>query len=149
MTNFLSFSVSKSPKGKPSYAEVMPLVDSIPLLELVRDFESAQGWPKGSYGPLDPNRYRYCAWDHYFQGYCRTPMSNPEKTALLVCNCGVFTCWPLLATITTDYETLTWSQFEQPHRRERDYSAFGPFTFDWMDYKDALEELMEQTGPPE
>jgi len=54
----------------------------------------------------------------------------------------------LLAAITTDYETLTWSQFEQPHRPERDYSAFGPFTFDWQDYKDALEELMEQTGPP-
>ena len=38
-------------------------------------------------------------------------------------------------------QTAAWSDFEQPYRRERDYSGFGPLTFDRVQYDRALVEL--------
>jgi hypothetical protein len=36
-------------------------------------------------------------------------------------------CWPLLARIAVTDELVTWDSFEQPHRKERDCTVFGPF----------------------
>ena len=36
------------------------------------------------------------------------------------------------------------ADFEQPHRRERNYSGFGPFVFDLGDYKAAVETAIDQ-----
>jgi hypothetical protein len=45
--------------------------------------------------------------------------------------------------ITVDGDRVTWSQFEQPYRHERDYSAFGPFEFERRQYEEALAALEE------
>ncbi|MFE8950130.1 hypothetical protein [Streptomyces sp. NPDC007856] len=36
---------------------------------------------------------------------------------------------------------MIWDSFEQPHRKTREYTAFGPFQFDRHQYDDALRVL--------
>jgi hypothetical protein len=34
-----------------------------------------------------------------------------------------------------------WDSFQQPHRKERDYSDFGPIVFDAQQYREAVSAL--------
>ena len=38
---------------------------------------------------------------------------------------------------------IEWDQFRHLRRRERDYSGFGPYTFDRKQYETVLEKLAE------
>src|SRR4051812_46116737 len=58
------------------------------------------------------------------------------KTPVLGCECGEWGCWPLMARIAMTAELVIWDSFEQPHRKTRDYTAFGPFRFDRNQYDD-------------
>ncbi|MCX4564720.1 hypothetical protein OHA02_52550 [Streptomyces phaeochromogenes] len=51
-----------------------------------------------------------------------------------------------MARITATANLVTWDAFEQPHRRTRDYAAFGPFQFDRHQYDDALRALSAVIG---
>lgn len=68
---------------------------------------------------------------------------DEERISLLGCGCGVVGCWPLMARISLDADTVTWSDFAQPHRSEDmlfvmgkrglvvwRYEGFGPFVFE-------------------
>jgi len=66
----------------------------------------------------------------------------PGKIALLGCECGEVGCWPLAAEVSISADEVRWSAFEQPFRKERDYSQFGPFVFDQVQYEDALKGLL-------
>lgn len=41
---------------------------------------------------------------------------------------------------------MTLDCFEQPYRKTRDYTAFGPFQFDRHQYDDALQALSKGIG---
>jgi hypothetical protein len=56
-------------------------------------------------------------------------------------------CWPLEARVVIDEETVTWNSFRQPFRPQRDYSDFGPFTFDRREYEAAIAELATRRPP--
>jgi len=60
---------------------------------------------------------------------------------LLGCTCGEVGCWPLIASVYKKDDTICWDGFVQPHRRERDYSEFGPFAFSRTQYDDAVKDL--------
>lgn len=62
---------------------------------------------------------------------------------VLGCGCGEWGCWPLSAAITVHGETVTWSHFSQPHRPDRNYREFGPFTFAAAEYRAAARRAME------
>ncbi len=67
---------------------------------------------------------------------------DQNKTALLVCICGIEGCWSLLCKIRVLGNTVTWTDFEQPHRDEEwDYSNFEGFVFDRQQYLDAIEAM--------
>jgi hypothetical protein len=51
-----------------------------------------------------------------------------------------------MARITATADFVTWDAFEQPHRKARDYVAFGPFQFDRHQYDDALQALSAMIG---
>jgi hypothetical protein len=150
--NQVSFSIVTLDLGQQVWPEIVAEVDGRPLAELAHEYEVAHNLlPASRYGGLCPLRYRFGKWDDYFHGYRTSGMSDPEKTALLNCNCGVFTCWPLLAKLETDFgadddtdATVTWKDFEHPYHRDRDYSGLGPFVFDWSEYEDAVEALQER-----
>ncbi len=93
----------------------------------------------GAYGGLDPSLPTFRRLDEHFRGRFRE-ITGP-KTVLLACDCGEWACWPLPAQITVTEDIVIWDSFEQPYRRDRDYSSFGPFRFDRSQYEAALETL--------
>ena len=111
---------------------VVPLVDGTTLTELIDAFEArAKMQPTGEmYGGFiadvrDAHSFR-----------------PGERRLVLACSCGDTGCWPLLADITVEGDTVVWDAFRQPRRKDRDYTRFGPFRFDREQYEQKLAELV-------
>ncbi len=130
--------------GSPRERRVVPVVDGVPLSRLVARFEQEHEMePAGGYAGIVPAFYNFGALDRYFVGDPHPAFSpNDGKIALLTCECGEVGCWPLHALVGVHGDVVEWSDFEQPHRANRDYSAFGPFVFDASQYRRAVERLM-------
>jgi len=125
-------------------SRVTPELDGRSLVELVGEFETAQDWkPAGGYDGLHLNRFRFGELCEFFHG---RPAWASKQLPLLGCECGEWGCWPLMASIEVGDETVTWSRFTQPHRPERDYTAFGPFTFDRDAYDLEVDQLVADTA---
>ena len=141
--NELSFEISA---GNSQARAIVPLIDSIALTDLISSFETEKSMePSGGYGGLVPAYYKYGPLDHYFMGDTRVlGLSDNGKVALLGCECGEVGCWALLARVIVDGQYVHWTDFEQPHRSARDYSSFGPFTFEKPKYLQVLQELIQQ-----
>jgi hypothetical protein len=123
---------------------VMPVVDRTPLSEMISAFEREQHFePAGGYGGLIPEWFRYGALDRYFLGDFEEDsyFARLERVYVLGCQCGEVGCWPLLARISVGNVSVTWDSFQQPHRKERDYSSFGPIVFDAQQYREAIAAL--------
>jgi hypothetical protein len=95
-------------------------------------------------GGLIPEFFRFGPMQDHFLG--RSTNAMGPKTPVLGCECGEWGCWPLMARITATADCVTWDAFEQPHRKARDYVAFGPFQFDRHQYDDALQALSAVIG---
>ncbi|MEV4129698.1 hypothetical protein [Nocardia sp. NPDC049707] len=120
---------------------VVPRIDGVPLTDLIDRFELDAGMQPagGAYGGLIPAYSQSLRMDDHFHG--RSTMATGSKTPVLVCECGEWGCWPLLAEITVTDDLVIWDCSEQPGRRTRDYGAFGPFRFDRNQYDDAVRDL--------
>jgi hypothetical protein len=124
--------------------EVIPVVDGEPLTDRIHEFERATGMETRavSYGGLIPAYFRFGpASTHYLAG--DDSVAEDAKIPVLGCQCGEWGCWPLLARVILDDDAVTWTDFEQPHRRDRDYSGFGPFVFDRRAYEEAVAEIAD------
>ncbi|MBA4537807.1 hypothetical protein H1Z61_11865 [Bacillus aquiflavi] len=70
------------------------------------------------------------------------------KSAILRCKCGITECWPFVVNIYLDKDTVTWSDFEQPHRGKNsagghwEYEQLNPFIFDRKQYEEALKHRL-------
>jgi hypothetical protein len=126
--------------------EIVPAIDDAELTDLVQAFEQRAGMEtrSTSYGGLIPSYFNFGSIDDHFLGVARRELNR--KSPLLGCLCGEWGCWPLLARIVVAEDSVTWSEFEQPHRKGRDYSAFGPFSFVRTQYERALVELQSMLG---
>ncbi|MEU2225840.1 hypothetical protein [Streptomyces sp. NPDC018347] len=69
-------------------------------------------------------------------------------TPVLGCSCGLWNCWPLLTVITTAPETVTWSSFRQPFRKEWGELVMGPYVFARPAYEAALEQPVSLVADP-
>jgi hypothetical protein len=124
------------------------------LAELVGDVErphaEAEGHPDiaGTYGGLVDWRLRQRLAEHFLGGPDSHLFCGPhEKTVLLSCTCGEPGCWPLMARVELSETEVRWSDFEQPHRRDRwSYDGFGPIVFDRAQYEAALADA-EDSAP--
>ncbi|GGY14380.1 hypothetical protein [Streptomyces xanthochromogenes] len=125
---------------------IVPCIDGAPLVELIDGFEIAVGMqPAGdAYGGLIPEFFRFGPMQDHFLG--RSTNAMGPKTPVLGCECGEWGCWPLMARIAATTDFVTWDAFEQPHRKARDYVAFGPFQFNRHQYDDALLALSAVVG---
>jgi hypothetical protein len=69
---------------------------------------------------------------------------STEKVSIYDCECGFFGCWPLMVRISVAGETVTWSEFEQPHRGPRSraswwrYDGLCPFIFCREQYEEEV-----------
>jgi hypothetical protein len=146
MTNHLSFAVAENEDGA---TVITPRIDGMSLAELAADFERSHGMndPAGGYAGLIPNSFNYGPLDQYFLGEAEAPIfaREPARLFVLGCKCGEVGCWPLVCRVAVDDRHVTWQSFEQPYRKGRDYSAFGPFMFDLVQYREALAGLVERS----
>ena len=122
---------------------ITPIVNETSLADLITSFEREQNFePTGGYGGLIPQWFNYGPLDRYFLGdFEQNSYFARGRVYMLGCDCGEVGCWPLTARINVNSKTVTWDFFEQEHRRERDYSAFGPFVFDVDQYRKAVAVL--------
>lgn len=139
--NRLSFDVA----DKDGAVAITPAVDGIPLSALVTEFERANGYsdPAGGYGGIIPAFFSYGPLDSYFRGQGRNPVEGDraDEIYLLACDCGEVGCWPLMASVISTEQGYRWEGFRQPHRPNRDYSAFGPFDFEHQQYEHEIGRL--------
>ncbi len=137
----LSFTVVPLSDGEPALS-IVPLVDGVRLTKLIEDFERACRFePAGGYAGLVPCNFNFGPLDQYFMAASTEPIFEHKRHYLLGCQCGEVGCWPLEAHILTTERQVSWEDFKQPFRQERDYSSFGPFKFDIDQYRRAVSEM--------
>jgi hypothetical protein len=121
---------------------ITPVIDGVSLTNLVTDFERQHGFePSGGYGGLIPEYFEYGSLDRYLFSQPEGNLWRAQKQYLLGCSCGEVGCWPLEARIDCLDSEVIWNSFSQPFRPDRDYSKFGPFTFDLEQYKAVVKQL--------
>jgi hypothetical protein len=143
-TAAVSFFVEEFGSYQPAVHAVVPLVNGTALTDLVSAFEGEHGYePVGGYGGLIPEFFKYGSLDRYFMGEFEPDSYWTRLGGLYVlgCDCGEVGCWPLLCQVSREGNAVVWDQFRQPHRKDRDYSQFGPFVFDAVQYLVAVKDL--------
>jgi hypothetical protein len=135
--------------------ETVILVNGRDLVDILHEYELPmavrEGSPSiaGGYMGLPPE-YVLPPSKHFLGEPDRDMYDIHGKVQVLECECGEPGCWPFLVKITVGEDRVTWSDFEQPHRREDhpgggwSYSGLGPFTFDREQYLRALEDASAQ-----
>jgi hypothetical protein len=122
-------------------ALLMPCIDSVELADLVAAFERQSGYndPAGGYGGIVPSHYELGPLAAYFLGEMGAiEGGQPGEIYALFCQCGEAGCWPLVTHVRADNQLVVWHDFSQPYRPQRDYSGFGPFTFERSEYERAV-----------
>lgn len=108
------------------------------LVALVADFERPfAGDLAGAYGLL-PAADVLPPARHFLGEPDRLYVAEGGRTMLLACECAEPGCWPLAARIVATTDSVTWTDFQQPHRSEWSYAGFGPFVFERAQYEAAL-----------
>jgi hypothetical protein len=125
--------------------EIVPVDDGELLTDRIHRFENEAGMEKRptSYGGLIPDHGRFGSLASHFLG--ATELTS-DRAPVLGCDCGELGCWPLLCHIEANDVVVVWRDFGQPFRPSRDYSDFGPYTFDREAYAAALAELEQVVG---
>jgi hypothetical protein len=127
--------------GDEPVPSIVPIVNGVRLTALVEQFERERDYePAGGYAGIVPSHFNFGPLDLYFLA---TSSDNlfADKHWVLGCECGEVGCWPLEARIVTNEREVVWDQFNQPFRSERDYSSFGPFRFNYDQYRQTVIEL--------
>lgn len=133
--------------GDHVVTEIGILINGRPLEVLAREVELApasdEGKPKlaGDYSPLTLSDVR--ADRAHFLGTPIASWFEDGDTVLMGCPCGEWGCWPLTARVEVSETTVAWTGFRNGHR-DWDLSELGPFTFDRVQYEDALAVFPEQ-----
>ena len=149
---FQKIAFERRPTNRPRHYELRPLIDGVDLCELVRVFELPFAFEAA--GDYSGVRWRLPGHDaedltrHYLGDPNPLHLYRGGRTEILVCECGIPGCWPLLCRIRVTSRGVYWSDFLQPHRAGRrrrmahpglwDYAGFGPFFFERAQYEEAL-----------
>lgn len=136
-----------SPAGE-SYESADILVDGLRLVDLLREIErpfaEREGHSKmaGGYAPLSAEMLLLPS--RHLLGEPEPLFDYDGKVSVLECECGCPGCWPFVVRISVTDSTITWSDFEQPHRGPKavaghwTYEALPPFVFDREQYLAAI-----------
>jgi hypothetical protein len=123
---------------------VTPVVNATSLVELVGDFEAGRGYrPAGGYAGIAGSQ---CRFGDLAAHYLGTSPTAQGRVMLLGCDCGEVACWPLVARVAVDDDSVTWSEFGQPYREDWDYTGFGPLVFARPAYDRAVADAVRTLG---
>ena len=124
---------------------VIPVINGRLLTDMIDAFEKGHQYdPARGYGGLIPSWFKYGPLDRYFLGNFEENSYFEKMGGIYVLgcgDCGEVGCWPLVARVSSSMKSFVWDRFEQPHRKQRDYSEFGPFVFDAKQYRNAVSAL--------
>jgi hypothetical protein len=139
--NRLTFTSARTVGGGDNGPLVItPVIDEISLVSRVKEFEEGRSYsPAGAYGGLVPSYFHYGELRKYFLGKEERQWPQPDQLWLLACDCGEVGCWPLAARVIVLNDTVRWTDFNQEHRPDWDYTGFGPFVFAREQYDRAVE----------
>ncbi|MFS0861090.1 hypothetical protein [Fredinandcohnia sp. 179-A 10B2 NHS] len=139
----LSLKIEKNSEGFENvhlYINGENLIELIKRIELEYDASIA-----GDYQGLPP-AFVFSPSNHFF-GKAQEELDYLEdKTVILLCECGIAGCWDFNVKIVFPDNTVTWSDFEQPHRGPKSagghwqYSSLGPFVFDRKQYESVFKK---------
>ena len=140
--NLLRLSTDESDGSVSIYVDGRNFIDLV--REVEQPFATREGHPDlaGAYAGL-PAEHVFAPSRHLL-GQASIPYAWTDKVILLECECGEPGCWPLTAKVTVADETVTWSDFEQPHRGPTSragrwrYGGLGPFVFSRAQYEAEL-----------
>jgi hypothetical protein len=121
--------------------EVNFYIDGRSFIEMVKEFESP-------FADDLAGQYRISVYEgtkDVLLGRLGEYGEENDKTELLICTCGCSGCWPLATRIRIEENRALWDRFEQPHRKNWDYSGFGPFVFDLDEYNREIQKLLERS----
>ncbi|MFT3899421.1 MAG: hypothetical protein QM728_04135 [Gordonia sp. (in: high G+C Gram-positive bacteria)] len=139
----IDFRVEREPGGA---IVITPLIDGELLVDIVKRFEVGRGFdPAGAYGGLIPEFYDFGPLaDFFLTGFpAESTESDAVRIPVLGCgDCREWGCWPLECAVTVDADAVTWDAFAQPHRPAWDYTGFGPFRFDGVEYRAAVARMV-------
>lgn len=140
-----SIAFAARPHEGDGATEVVPVVDGVALTDRIHDFEREHGMETRavSYGGLIPAYFKFGPASHHYLTTHEVFISRKGKIPVLGCECGEWGCWPLLARVILEKTTVTWTDFEQPYRPDRDYSSFGPFVFSRSAYESAIAAIAD------
>jgi len=123
-------------RGIDGRAEIVPVLDGVSLIVLVRDFERSLGLKPLGYAGLVPEFTGM--GDLLFRDLLGSAArSEGAASTVLFCECGNPACGDLTTQIWSNDGHVTWSDFSVTHD-QRDYSALGPFAFAESQYVEAL-----------
>jgi hypothetical protein len=110
-----------------------------------KPFAEAEGHPSisGGYIGASPSQLDGSPTHHFMGSDGSHRHCGPsDRTLLLVCSgCLESGCWPLMARITVTHDTVSWSDFLQPHRKGSWRYDGVMFTFDRAQYEAGLAEI--------
>jgi hypothetical protein len=117
----------------------------------VAEFEAANGYTDlaGGYGGLVPEYFNFGPLLVYFCGQAGQGGCDMDREIhVLACDCGEVGCRPLMTSVRRLGTSYRWSAFDQPHRPQRNYQAFGPFIFEQHQHENAVREAALQCETP-
>ncbi|HJV16177.1 MAG TPA: hypothetical protein VJ546_02125 [Bacillales bacterium] len=138
----ISLKIDKDNEGKENvqiFINGVSIIDILKRIEFQYDKSIA-----GQYKGLPPEIVFYPS--KHFIGLTHEELDyHDDKSAILICECGCAGCWDFIVKISITDQTVTWSEFEQPHRGPEsasghwNYEGLLPFVFDRKQYESELK----------
>jgi len=119
---------------------LVPMIDGVDLRKPVREIEeeAGAGTLAGTYGGLPIYRSGPPLANHYLAR--RGELFEDGRLPVLGCSCGVVHCWPFLARIEANAESVVWRDFRQGFR-DWSYDQLGPFRFERGEYEAEVDRI--------
>ena len=129
------------------YLVSVPHVNGQSLIKILREIElpfaSDEGSPSiaGAYQGI-PLVVAFLPSRHLLGESALAYDGTAGRIAVLQCKCGLPGCWPFEVRVGLTSEKVTWTDYIQPHRRDKSkrwtYEALPPFEFVRRDYEAQL-----------
>ena len=125
-----------------SFTEVAVAINGEPLLELIR-------WREQSFAAKDgqasiAGSYAYLSLIDFEKLFLRTALEadlaqDERDVVLLGCPCGIWSCWYLALKIKFEADTVRFSDFKNPRRRDWQYGL--EFKFDRVSFVSEISKI--------